>query len=200
MARRSPLRSGAPFVTASRSRAIAAVRSAPICRPGGAARRGGRTRRPEHAARADGRARSIAVDTDVLVHAHRAESPKRRSAHARAAAPAESPARRGIPVFCIGKFVRVVAHPRPFDPPHTADEPCEAPGRPLAPPSARVLCLGPDYPALFAEAVCEANATGNPVFDTRIVAVCRESGVSCLPGEDRDFARFGGFDMERLPR
>ena len=47
----------------------------------------------------------------------------------RVVALAESPARWAIPVFCIGEFVRVITHPRLFDPAHTADEACEAPGQ-----------------------------------------------------------------------
>ena len=51
---------------------------------------------------------------------------------------------------------------------------------------------------LFAEAVREADAIGNLVFDAQIVALCRESGVSRLLTEDRDFDRFTGFSTERL--
>ena len=142
----------------------------------------------------------IAVDTNVLVHAHREESPKHGMAHARVVALAESAAGWAIPVFCIGEFVRVITHPKLFEPPHTAEEACEALSRLLASPSASVLCPGPDYPALFAEAVREANAVGNLVFDAQIVALCRESGVSRLLSEDRDFDRFKEFNTERLGR
>ena len=107
----------------------------------------------------------IAVDTNVLVHAHREESPKHRAAHARVVALAESPARWGIPVFCIGEFARVITHPRLFDPPYTAEEACEALARLLASPSVVVLCPGSGYPELLAEAIRESNAIGNLVFD-----------------------------------
>ena len=140
----------------------------------------------------------IAVDTNVLVHAHREESPKHAAAHARVVALAGAPSRWGIPVFCIGEFVRVITHPRLFDPPYSADEACEALSRLLASPSVTVLCPGSDYPALLMEAVREANAIGNLVFDAQIVALCRESGISRLVTEDRDFDRFKGLDAERI--
>ena len=140
----------------------------------------------------------IAVDTNILVHAHREESRKHRAAHARVVALAESPARWGVPVFCIGEFVRVITHPRLFDPPHTAEEACDALARLLASPSALVLCPGADYPALFAAAIREANAIGNLAFNAQIAALCRESGVSRLVTEDRDFDRFKGLGTERL--
>ena len=140
----------------------------------------------------------IAVDTNILVHAHREESPKHAAAHERVAGLAESHARWGIPVFCIGEFVRVVTHPRLFDSPHSAEEACEALARLLASPSLTVLRPGIDFPLLFAEAVREANAIGNLVFDAQIVALCRETGVSRLLTEDRDFDRFKGFGTECL--
>ena len=140
----------------------------------------------------------IAVDTNVLVHAHREESPKHRAAHARVVALAESPARWGIPVFCIGEFARVITHPRLFDPPYTAEEACEALARLLASPSVVVLCPGSGYPALLAEAIRESDAIGNLVFDAQIAAVCRECGISRLVTEDRDFDRFENLRTERL--
>ena len=140
----------------------------------------------------------IAVDTNILVHAHREESPKHGAAHARVVALAESPARWAIPVFCLGEFVRVITHPRLFDPPYSVDEACEALTRLLASPSVTVIRPGPSYPALLIEAIREAGAIGNLVFDAQIVALCRENGVSRLLTEDRDFDRFKGLGAERL--
>lgn len=140
----------------------------------------------------------IAVDTNILVHAHREESPKHLAAHARVVALAESPVRWCIPVFCIGEFVRVITHPRLFNPPYSANEACEALTRLLASPSVTVLCPGSAYPELLVEAVCEANAIGNVAFDAQIVALCRENGISRLLTEDRDFDRFRGLVIERL--
>lgn len=140
----------------------------------------------------------IAVDTNILVHAHREESPKHVAAHSRIVALSESPARWAIPVFCIGEFVRIVTHPRLFDPPYTANEACEALMRLLASPSVTVVAPGPDYATLLIEAIREANAIGNVVFDAQIVALCRENGISRLLTEDRDFDRFKGLGVERL--
>ena len=50
------------------------------------------------------------------------------------------------------------------------------------------------------EAVREANAISNLVFDAQIVALCQESGISRLVTEDRDFDRFKGLDTERIER
>ena len=140
----------------------------------------------------------IAVDTNVLIHAHREESPKHRAALKRLEALAGSAEAWGIPVFCLGEFLRVVTHRRLFDPPHSAAEACEALARLLAPDNASILMPGPGYPKRLGEAVREVGAVGNLVFDAQIVALCRDCGVSVLLTEDRDFRRFGNLDIERL--
>ena len=139
----------------------------------------------------------IAVDTNVLVHAHRRKSPKHDAASRRVVALAEGPVRWGIPVFCLAEFLRVVTHRSILDP-LSPDRACEAMQRLLASPTAELLLPGPRYPQLLADAVREADAVGNLVFDAQIVALCREAGVKTLLTEDRDFDRFRAFATERL--
>jgi toxin-antitoxin system PIN domain toxin len=140
----------------------------------------------------------IAVDTNVLVYAHREELPQHRRARAKLVELAEAPARWAIPVFCLGEFLRVVTHPRLFDPPHELDDACEALARVLRSPSLVVLTPAERFWDLLDRAVREARAIGNLVFDAQIVALCRESGVSALLTEDRDFDRFREFRTVRL--
>ena len=140
----------------------------------------------------------IAVDTNVLVHAHRRKSPKYDAASRRVIALAEGADRWAIPVFCLAEFLRVVTHRRILDP-LSPDRACEAMERLLASPNVEVLQPGRRYPQLLADAVREADAVGNLVFDAQIAALCRESGVRTLITEDRDFDRFRGFATERLP-
>jgi toxin-antitoxin system PIN domain toxin len=140
----------------------------------------------------------IAVDTNVLVYAHRKELPQHRRARARLIELAEGPARWAIPVFCLGEFLRVVTHPRLFDPPFEVTEACDALDRVLTSPSLMVLTPGDRFWPLLSRATTDAHAIGNLVFDAQIVALCREAGVSALLTEDRDFARFPGFSTVRL--
>lgn len=140
----------------------------------------------------------IAVDTNILIYAHRAELAKHEAAARRLVALAEGAAAWALPVFCIGEFLRVVTHPRLFDPPFTAAEACLALERVLESPSLHLLAPGPSYPGLLLQAVRESDAVGNLAFDAQIVALCRESGASALLTEDRDFARFPGFPTRRL--
>ena len=140
----------------------------------------------------------IAVDTNILVYAHREELPQHAAARRRLTALAEGDAPWAIPVFCLGEFVRVVTHPRLFDPPHTIDEACAALDRLLESPTVRILNPAERFWAMLAQAVREADAMGNLVFDAQLAALCRENGVSALLTEDRDFDRFAGLRTERL--
>lgn len=140
----------------------------------------------------------IAVDTNVLVYAHRAELPQHERARRRLTALAEGDAPWGIPIFCLGEFLRVVTHLRLFDPPFAVSEACEALDRVLESPSVLVLMPGERFWSLLRRAVAEADAAGNLAFDAQIVAVCREAGTSALLTEDRDFDRFPGFSTSRL--
>jgi hypothetical protein len=139
----------------------------------------------------------LAVDTNILVYAHRRGFPLHDAAAARLVALAEAPAAWAIPVFCIGEFLRVVTHPR-LPSPHTVPEATEAVRRLLSSPSLELLMPGDRFGALLLEAIQEGAATGNLVFDAQIVAVCREWGVRALLTEDRDYARFPGLAVERL--
>jgi toxin-antitoxin system PIN domain toxin len=134
----------------------------------------------------------IAVDSNVLVHAHRAGTPNHERSLAWLRRLAEGPVPWGLPVFCLGEFVRVVTHPRVLHPPSSLDEAWGAIEALLESPTLRVLYPGERYPSLFHEALEAAQARGNLAFDAQIVAVCRERGVNRLLTLDRDFARFPG--------
>ena len=140
----------------------------------------------------------IAIDTNILVYAHREELPQHRTARARLVELAEGHARWAIPVFCLGEFLRVVTHPRLFAPPFTVEEACEAMDRVLASPSLVMMLPGERFWSLLREAMAEGHTAGNLVFDAQIVALCRESGASALLTEDRDFDRFRSLKTVRL--
>jgi hypothetical protein len=140
----------------------------------------------------------IAIDTNVLVYAHREETSHHRPARSRLRELAEGNAQWAVPVFCLGEFVRVVTHPAVFFPPSTLEEAVGALDGLLASPSVSVLSPGERYWPLLKDALAEARAVGNLAFDAQIVALCREWGVRSLVTEDRDFRRFADFPLEHL--
>jgi toxin-antitoxin system PIN domain toxin len=142
----------------------------------------------------------IAVDTNILVYAHREDLPQHTRALRRLMQLAEGQALWAVPVFCLGEFVRIVTHPRLFDPPSSLEEATAALDGLLESPSLAVLSPGERYWPLFSQALREGRAAGNLAFDAQIVAVCREHGVQTLLTEDRDFHRFREFPVEHLPQ
>ena len=134
----------------------------------------------------------IAVDTNVLVYAHREETPQHQQALAWLSFLAQGAMAWAIPVFCVGEFVRVVTHPRLFDPPSTLSQATEAMAGLLESPACEMLVPGSRYFTLFSECAQQADARGNLVFDAQIAALCQEAGYTSLLTLDRDFARFPG--------
>ena len=68
----------------------------------------------------------IAVDTNVLVYAHRSDCAHHERARLRLRHLAEGMVPWALPVFCIGEFVRIATHRRVFDPPSTTQQALEA--------------------------------------------------------------------------
>lgn len=140
----------------------------------------------------------IAIDTNVLVYAHRAETPLHDAALERLRTLVEGDDPWALPVFCLGEFCRVVTHPRIFAPPTTLAVALDVLAQTLSSPSARLLSPGDRHPQLFERLSREANATGNLAFDAQIAAVCTEHGATRLLTADRDFSRFPGIHTEGL--
>ena len=140
----------------------------------------------------------IAIDTNVLVYADREEMPLHAPALAAVRRLAEGRDVYGIPVFCVGEFIRVVSHPRVFDPPTPPVEAANSVEALLSSPAARLLAPGPRFLPIFRTLLEASGATGNLVFDAQIAAVCLEYGASTLLTEDRDFTRFPGITVQPL--
>jgi toxin-antitoxin system PIN domain toxin len=132
----------------------------------------------------------IAVDTNVLIYAHRSESERHAEALRTLKDLAEGDRPWGLPVFCLAEFVRVVTHLRVFTPPSDLRTALDFLDRLLESPSIRVLLPTHDYPRTFRNVCEDAEVRGNLAFDAQIVALGIEHGVHELVTADRDFARF----------
>lgn len=142
----------------------------------------------------------IAVDTNILVYADRIDLPKHAAALAALRELAEGHDAWALPVFCLGEFVRVVSHPRLFDPPTPAGDAVAAVAALLESPSVRLLSPGRRYWPILADLVRDGDVSGNLIFDAQIAAVCLEHGARTLLTDDRDFGRFPSITVRSLPR
>ena len=132
----------------------------------------------------------IAVDTNILVHAHRRDSPFHPAAAARIRELAEGRAPWALPWPCLHEFYSVVTHLRIYRPPSTGAEAIGQVGAWLESPSVVLLSEGPAYWGVLARLLAEGKIAGPAVHDARIAALCLVNGVSELWSADRDFSRF----------
>ncbi len=140
----------------------------------------------------------IAVDSNILIYAHNRSSPFHEKAKIHIQSLANSSIRWGIPVPCVGEFLRVITHRSVFINPFTVDEAMLALDQLLQAPNLKLLHPTANFLALLTSAIKEANATSNLIQDAQIVAVCRGNGVTTLLTEDRDFEQFNKFTIKRL--
>ncbi len=100
----------------------------------------------------------IAVDTNILIYAHRAEFPEHVAARKLLADLAEGPELWALPVFCLGEFLRVVTHPAILKPPSDLPAAKRSLEALLDSPSVRVLSPGDR----FLNCSCERSPTPGP--------------------------------------
>jgi len=136
-----------------------------------------------------------ALDTNVLIAAHRAEHPMHVRSAERVHELAEGRTPWGLAIFCVAEFLRVVTHPRVFAPPSPLDVACSFVDNLLESPSVRLLTPDEGYWQTLRDVSITAGASGNLVFDAAIAALCRDAGALRLITMDRDFSRFEFLDV-----
>ena len=132
----------------------------------------------------------IAIDTNILVYAHREDAPFHALAKQCVTALAESTAAWAVPWPCVHEFVGIVTRRRVFEPPTPLDVALAQVDAWLASPSVVLLAEGPGYWSELRALLAAGNVSGPQVHDARIAALCRLHGVRELWTADRDFSRF----------
>ncbi|MGH7267946.1 MAG: TA system VapC family ribonuclease toxin [Candidatus Rokuibacteriota bacterium] len=132
----------------------------------------------------------IAVDTNLLVYAHREDSAWHEAAYARLAALAEGRVPWAIPWPCLHEFLAIATHPRIWTTPTPLEAALDQVDAWLEVPSLVLLSEGEGYWPVLRGALRAGRVTGPLVHDARIAALCRLHGVRELWTVDRDFGRF----------
>lgn len=133
-----------------------------------------------------------AVDTNILVYAHRAEMPFHPAAERCIRELAEGPAAWAIPWPCLHEFLAIATNPRLFRTPSPMPAAMAQVDAWIESPSLVLLGETPGHWAVLKQTVQAAKVTGAMIHDARIAAICRQHGVSLLLSADRDFTRFAG--------
>lgn len=137
----------------------------------------------------------IAVDTNILVYAHRADADWHSPAAAVIATLANGAAPWAIPWPCLHEFLAVVSHPRIFAPPTPLPRACDQVDAWLESPTVTLLGESSSYWPTLREMVLHGKVAGPMVHDARIAGLCVSHGVAELWSADRDFSRFAGLTV-----
>lgn len=132
----------------------------------------------------------LAVDTNLLVFAHRRDSPHHAAATEIVRGLAEGRSPWAIPWPCVHEFFSVVTHPRIYVPPSSAPQAIAQVDLWLASPSLHLLTEGPSHWTELRRLLGKGLIAGPRVHDARIAALCLQHGVRELLTFDRDFSRF----------
>jgi toxin-antitoxin system PIN domain toxin len=132
----------------------------------------------------------IAVDTNILVYAHRADSQWHVDADRVVTGLAEGQRAWAIPWPCLYEFYAIVTHPRIYKPPTPHTEALSQIGHWLEAPTLVLLSEGEEFWATLHETLAQSAVQGGAVHDARIAALCARHGVKTLLSADRDFSRF----------
>lgn len=132
----------------------------------------------------------IAVDTNLLVYAHRQDSDWHEAATAVVAELAEGGAPWAVPAPCFHEFLAIVTHPRIYRPPTPLPLALDQVAAWRESPTLVVIAESDGYWERLGELVLASKATGGQVHDARIAALCLHYRVRELWSADRDFARF----------
>lgn len=132
----------------------------------------------------------IAVDTHLLVYAHREDSPWHDVAAEAVQRLAEGKTAWAIPWPCLHEFIAIVTHPRIWAPPTPQAEAIDQVEAWLESPSLHLLGESTAYWPELRASLEDARALGPLVHEARVAALCRMHGVRELWAVDRDFGRF----------
>ena len=131
-----------------------------------------------------------AVDTNILVYAHREDSEWHDRAAAALAGLAESPREWAIPWPCLHEFLAIVTHPRIFRTPTPLDLAMGQVEAWLESPTLVLLSENDQYPDSLRDVVLHSRVTGARIHDARVAALCVSHGIRELWTADRDFSMF----------
>ncbi len=132
----------------------------------------------------------IAVDTNILVYAHRKDSQFHDAAVAQLRELAEGQHAWSIAWPSIHEFYAIVTHARIYRPPTPAARAFDQIDAWLASPSLVLLGETARHWTTLRTLISEAKIEGPQVHDARIAALCVQHGVRELWSADRDFGRF----------
>lgn len=134
----------------------------------------------------------IAVDTNLLVYAHRRDYSWHDKALEVVTALAQGRSAWALPWPCVHEFLAVTTNPRIFKTPSKLAQAADQVEAWLASPSVVLLSEGAEHWSVLRDSLERGQVRGAQVHDARVAALCQQHGVRELWTADRDFSRFAG--------
>lgn len=132
----------------------------------------------------------IALDTNILVYAHREDSTHHAAARSVVEGLAHGDDRFAIPWPCVHEFLAIATHPRIYAPPSGTDVALAAVRALAGLPHAVTIGEASDHVERLTTLLTAGRIQGPKVHDARVAAICLANGVSELWTTDRDFSFF----------
>ncbi len=133
----------------------------------------------------------ILLDVNILVYAFREDAPEHAKFRGWLEGVVSAQSDFATSDLILSGFLRVVTHPRVFDPPSPLERALEFANALRSQPNCVSLTPGDRNWEIFERLCRESSARGNLIPDAYIAALALESG-SELVTTDRDFSRFPG--------
>lgn len=132
----------------------------------------------------------IAVDTNILVFAHRSDSPWHVAAAPLIKRIAEGSESWAIAWPCVHEFISIATHPKFYRPASTLRQALVQVEAWMASPRLQMLAETSGYWSLLRRLTETRHIAGPQIHDARIATLCLHHGISELLTADRDFSRF----------
>jgi len=133
----------------------------------------------------------ILPDINVLVYAHRSDAANHKSIRSWLEDIINSDQAYGISDVVLSGFLRIVTHPRIFDPASEIKSAIEFANQVRSQPNCILISPGNRHWDIFIRLCHNSGVKGNLVPDAYLAALAIESGSEWIT-TDRDFSRFPG--------
>jgi toxin-antitoxin system PIN domain toxin len=132
----------------------------------------------------------IAVDTNILVYAHRSDAQWHQNAERAVRSLAEGSTPWAIPWPCVHEFLAIASHPRIFRTPTPVPAALDQVEAWLESPSLVIIGEPDGYWRELRTLATEGRVAGPRVHDARVAAICLAHQIRELWTADRDFSFF----------
>ena len=133
----------------------------------------------------------ILMDVNILVYAHREDTPDHPAYRDWVEDTINSESAYGVSELVLSGFMRVVTHPKVFERPTSLVVALDFVNQIRSQPHAVPIRPGPRHWAIFEKLLRASDATGNLVPDAYHAALAIESGCDWIT-TDKGFLRFAG--------